>query len=191
MAANDFITCRVTSRTKALVRALADRQGVTESGLVKELLAVVLEDQHAASLPPVEAERASRSARVYVRLEPGDWALLRERARARRLAPATYVSVLTRSHLHGIAPLPKAEYLELRKTLNELTTIGRNLNQIARALKQGQKIPQVNPAELNAMLKVAVSLRDNVRALLTANEQSWLGGVHVTPALAAHPTGLR
>ena len=185
MASRDFITCRVTSQTKALVRAFADRQGVTESALLKQLVAVALDAQDASALPPVDGDRANRSARVYVRLEPADWTLLRERARARRLAPATYVSVLTRSHLRGLAPLPKTEYLELRKSLIELTTIGRNLNQIARALNQGQKLSDVKVPEVGAMLKVAVSLRDNVRALLLANERSWLEGQHVSAELVA------
>ena len=40
MAADAFIICRVTSETKARVRALAEREGINESTLLKQLLDV-------------------------------------------------------------------------------------------------------------------------------------------------------
>ena len=42
MAADAFIQCRVTSETKALIHALADRERITESALVRQVLEVVL-----------------------------------------------------------------------------------------------------------------------------------------------------
>ena len=41
MVADAFIICRVTSETKARVRALAARDGIGESTLIKQLLDVV------------------------------------------------------------------------------------------------------------------------------------------------------
>ena len=38
MAADSFINCRVTWQTKALVQRLAEREGINESALVKQLL---------------------------------------------------------------------------------------------------------------------------------------------------------
>lgn len=77
--------------------------------------------------------KALRTARLMIRLGPDDKLLLRERAAARGMAPATYVSVLTRAHLRSLAPLPKDELLALKPTVAELGSIGRNWNQIARA----------------------------------------------------------
>ena len=42
MPGHAFIGCRVTVEMKARVRSLAEREGVTESKLVKQLLDVVL-----------------------------------------------------------------------------------------------------------------------------------------------------
>jgi hypothetical protein len=42
MPADAFIQCRVTPEMKTLVRALAEREQITESVLVKQLLQVVL-----------------------------------------------------------------------------------------------------------------------------------------------------
>jgi hypothetical protein len=53
------------------------------------------------------------------------------------MRPATYVSVLIRSHLRMLAPLPKDELLALKRSIAELATIGRNINQIAKAANEG------------------------------------------------------
>ena len=78
--------------------------------------------------------------------------LLRERAAARGMAAATYVSVLTRSHLRSLAPLPKAEWLMLERIVTELSKLGRNINQIARAANRGERVsdPGVDPVSSHA-----------------------------------------
>jgi hypothetical protein len=89
------------------------------------------------------------------------------------LASATYVAVLVRSHLSGATPLPRAEYLALRQSILELTAIGRNLNQIARAINQGGHSALPGRTEVSAMLRVAEGLRDHFKELLKANAASW------------------
>ena len=84
--------------------------------------------------------------------------------RPEAIAPATYVSVLTRAHLRSLAPLPKEELLALKRTLTELGIIGRNLNQIAHAANQGQLVISPGRDDLTAMLRVCVTLRDQPEA---------------------------
>jgi hypothetical protein len=177
MIADAFLQCRVTSQTKSLVRALAEREGITESKLVKQLLEVVL--RTAAPKEPSEVVKAgsvSRERRLYVRLAREDWRLLQERSAARGVPCATYVSLLVRSHLRDAVPLPKKEFLALRQAVLELTAIGRNLNQIARTIHQGGQSALPGRAEVGAMLKVADGLRDHFKGLLKANELSWRQG---------------
>jgi hypothetical protein len=173
MAADAFIQCRVTPAIKALVRALARRDQITESALVKQLLEVVVRSSAAAGLSRLEPPRAPRDLRLYVRLDPNDRLLLNERAAARGMPAATYVAVLVRSHLRNLAPLPKQELLALKSAVAELGAIGRNLNQIARAMNQGQRVAGPGREELRAMLQVGGALRDHVKALLARNEKSW------------------
>jgi antitoxin component of RelBE/YafQ-DinJ toxin-antitoxin module len=175
MAANAFIHCRVTSDMKRLVRRLAEREGITESTLVKQLLDVMLRTTALTDLSAPAPDSGSRNARLYVRLAPEDWRLLKERSSARGLPSATYVSLLVRSHLRGAAPLPKAEYLALKQSVLELTAMGRNLNQIARAINQGGRPALPGRAEIGAMLKIVEGLRDHFKGLLKANELSWRG----------------
>jgi hypothetical protein len=177
MAERAVIACCVTPETKARVRALAEREGITESTLVRQLLDTLLRTSALGELPaPPPPAEVNRRARLYLRLAAEDWRLLRERASARGMASATYVALLTRSHLRGTAPLPKAEFLALRQSVNQLTAMGRSLNQIARTINQGGKPELPGRAALNAMLEIAGGLRDHFKALLRANDLSW--GTH-------------
>ena len=98
-----------------------------------------------------------------IRLRPDDQILLRERAAARGMPPATYVSVLTRSHLRSLAPLPAEQLLAFKHAIGELGSIGRNLNQIARAANQGQLVTSPGRDDLTAILRVCGTLRDSLK----------------------------
>lgn len=173
-----FIVARVSSETKARLRALAERQQLSESALLRRLVDLVLLK---AGISPIITEtptraRPLRTARLMIRLRTDDQILLGERAAARGMAPATYVSVLMRAHLRSLAPLPKEELLALKRTIGELGSIGRNLNQIAHAANQGQLVTSPGRNDLEAMLRVCVALRDGVKGLLKANLKSWEQG---------------
>jgi uncharacterized protein (DUF1778 family) len=180
MAADAFIQCRVTSETKALIQALADRERITESVLVRQLLEVVLRTSAVGGTPLLdEKPMPNRDVRLYVRLDPSDRLLLKERAAARGVPSATYVAALVRSHLRDITPLLKEERDALDRVIAELTAIGRNLNQVARALNRGQSVTPRRD-DVQAMLRVCGALRDHVKALLAANERSWDQGYAAT-----------
>jgi predicted DNA binding CopG/RHH family protein len=93
MPADAFIQCRVTSDMKALVKKLAEREGITESRLVKHLLETLLRTAAHEDVPAPAADKANRDARLYVCLGAEDRRLLKERSGARGLASATYVAL--------------------------------------------------------------------------------------------------
>jgi hypothetical protein len=162
---------------KSLLRTLAEREQITESALVRQLLEVMLRSSAAEGFPKLEAlEKVSRDARLSVRLAPEDRILLSERARTRGLPSASYVSVLVRSHLRNLVPLPKEELLALKRSVAELGEIGRSLNQIVRAANRGAEPTLPRHEDLRAMLRAAEGLRDHVKALLMANQRSWHQG---------------
>ena len=179
MAAAQFLKTRISLEEKQRVQALATRLLITESVWLKRLVMRAL-GESAALLPDTivtqrEPERHTRDARLYVRLHLEDRLLLRERATARGMAPATYVSVLVRAHLRGLVPLPKEELTALKRSVAELGAIGRNLNHIARAANQGGRAALPGPADVLTMLRIAEGLRDHFKGLLKANERSWAG----------------
>lgn len=172
MSGNAHLSTWVDDETKRRFAAVAAHEGVSESALLKRMVVLMLESTTASGTlgPP---DRSPRDSRVTVRLRPDDQRLLKERAAARGLPAATYVSVLVRAHLRSLAPLPKDELLALRRTVSELSSIGRNLNQIARAANQGARTSGPHHEDLRTILRLCVGLRDHVKNLLLANLRSW------------------
>jgi hypothetical protein len=174
MAASPCIQCRVGPQTKSALRALAERQGLTESALVKRVVELMLQTANAAAVSTVPVEdSALRDSRLTIRLAPDDKRLLRERASGRGMPAATYVSVLVRSHLRGVARLPHEERLALKASVAELAAIGRYLNYIAGIYDQGGRPAGPTRAELVTILKACKTLHGHVRGVLKANAESW------------------
>jgi hypothetical protein len=189
MAWTETLKVHVSPEIKFRARAIAERDLVTESAWLKRLVIREIRASDAAidgrGEIPLETDiHRTRETRtptgdckpVYVRFRDEDRLLLDARAAARGMRPATYVSVLTRAHLRSLTPLPKEEYLALKRSIAVLESIGRNINQIAKAANQGDRIPDSTGAEFRAMLKICVALRDNTKALLKANQISWETG---------------
>ena len=167
----------VSRETKARFSAVARYQGVSDSALLKQLMELMLRSADPLSTDAsINQGIEKRSIRVTVRLRPDDEVLLRARAADRGMAAATYLSVLARSHLRSIAPLPKEELQALKRSVSELGSIGRNLNQIARAANRGELTAVPARDELRALLRVCQGLRDHVKGLVAANLKSWERG---------------
>jgi len=187
MVASEFVKARLSLELKRRVKALSEGQLLSESAWLKQLILREMRtaDQGGSSVPasPLPAadrdrnrahKRGERCAnRIYVRLRREDHLLLQARASARGLRSATYVSALTRCHLRGVTPLPKEEFLTLKRCISELSAIGRNLNQIARVANESARVPGSAREEFRAMLKVCEALREHTKALLKANEAAW------------------
>ena len=108
MAANSCIQCRVTPQTKSRLRVVAQEHQLTESALLKRLVETVLLQAAGASAVGLSGpiDSVSRGARLRPTASGRLW-LLRERARGRGLAAATYTSFLMRAHLRAVAPIPR------------------------------------------------------------------------------------
>jgi hypothetical protein len=190
MSCTEILKARVSPEIKLQAKAIADRELLTEAAWLKRL--VIREIRAAEATSPVdESRRADGVLRpggawrgpngcrkpVYVRFRDEDRLLLEARAAARGMRPATYLSVLTRAHLRALTPLPKEELLALRRGIGELASIGRNINQIAKAANEGGRLPGSVREEFRAMLRVCEALRDATKAMLKANETSWSTGI--------------
>jgi hypothetical protein len=181
MAVDAVVRCRVSSETKTLLQSIAAREQITESALVRQLLETVVKASASADTPIAKAEGLDlRGERLSIRLAADDRLLLSDRASARGMPSATYVAVLVRSHLRRLTPLPTEELAALKRSIAELGAVGRNLNHVARALNAGGRSNGPGRQDLESMLKIAVALRDHVKALLIANETSWESGYDET-----------
>jgi Bacterial mobilisation protein (MobC) len=188
MSCAEILKTTVPKDIKLQAKAIAERESLSEATWLKRLvLREIRACDGGSEREPCRAdgiERRSGATRethsngkpILVRVRGEDRLLLDARSEARGMRPATYVSVLIRSHLRMLAPLPKDELLALKRSIAELATIGRNINQIAKAVNKGGIAPGSVREEFRAMLKICEALRDNTKALLKANEISWQTG---------------
>ena len=177
--ATHVLKTRVTADTKQIVESIARQQQLTESAWLRRLVTSTLQSAGAAPKDVAQTDafdEAPRAARLMIRLVQEDQLLLQARAAARGMPSATYISVLVRAHLRGVVSLPKDELQALRRATAELTVIGRNLNQLARAANQTGRVTGPSRDELRALLRACEGLRDHFRRLLDANFRSWEAG---------------
>ena len=182
MLSEALLSARVTAETKQRFVQLARRQGLSQSALLKRLVETALasvapEDPFSGETP----KHLPPNGRISVRLPQEDLLLLRERAKARTMASSTYVTFLVRGHMRSLPPLPTEEFLALRKSIMEVAAIGRNFNQMARALNAGERHTGPDNSRLMNLLNVLRKLQEHFRKLLDANNESWRVGYEKTP----------
>jgi hypothetical protein len=190
MSCTEFLKVRVSPETKLQAKAAADREFLSEAAWLKRLVLREIrawetarrgEGESSGAEDTLQSSSAPRpfrsSARpMLVRLKVEDKLLLDARAEARGMRPATYASVLLRSHLRELTPLPKDELLALKRSISMLGALGRNINQIAKVANRDGRLPESVDAAFRAMLTICTALRDHTKALLKANEKSWRTG---------------
>jgi Bacterial mobilisation protein (MobC) len=176
MNADSLIAARVPSTTKERFSLVAKRHGVSESVLLRRLIDDALVTAGEAVAVDAEPQSEQPPQKLSVRLRPEDFRLLRERAEVRKIRCSTYVALFVRAHLRNLSPLPTEELAALKRSIAELGAIGRNLNQIARAMNTGGQGDVVEVAYLQGLMKVLAGLRDHTKALVTASARSWEAG---------------
>lgn len=179
MKGSVVIAVRITSDERASLVAWADREQTTLAALLRQLVQRAVHPLGVQDPASTVVHQRLRSARITVRLALDDAALLDARAEARGLRAATYASTFLRAHLRSVAPLPVEEVRTLKRLLSELSAIGRNLNQLARAANQGH-VGRLTREDLLGLLKVCEGLRQETKGLLRVNALSWEVG-HVAP----------
>jgi hypothetical protein len=161
----------ISEDLKQRFAALAASRGISDSALLKRLVEVAVigtTPEFALTARPVEA----RGARITIRLLPGDRLLLRERAAARGMRVASYVSTLTRAHLRSLSPLPDREMEALQAIAMQLASMGRNIRTIALTAPAAR----LTPDHTRTMLRLCEAVRDYIRSILRANIRSWESG---------------
>jgi len=183
MSGSTHLSTWVSTETKERFGVVAAQLGLSESALLKRLVELNLQStQVAVADIPRSPANAARGARLYVRLRPEDHLLLRERATARGMPAATYVTMLVRAHLRALAPIPDREMAGVERAIAALGIIGRNLNQIARAANQAGRMTGPSSQDQQAILRACTALRDHMREFVKANRATWEIGHE-----AAHP----
>ena len=174
--ARSSITAWLTRDQKAGFTALALRRGLSESKLLGLLIDSVLERNPANAARDVRQREAEEGDRITLRLRPGDGQGLRVRAQQRGMKYTTYAAALIRAHLRLDPPMPLEELARLERSLAEISAIGRRINQIAGAVREGQGVDPGLRMDLVAVLRAVEELRRVLREMVKANRISWESG---------------
>lgn len=180
----------VRAEIKRRIKAAAEAELITPSAWLRRVAIQALASQPRVHERSESAEVSSdlRDRRLLVRLSPEDSLLLKARALARGMRPATYVAVLLRSHLRGLSPLPKDELLALRCAVSELGALTREIHRIAHVLGQEGRAGAPEQPDLRAVARLCQVLRSDTKALIRANVNSWEIGRPLTASASRHQT---
>jgi hypothetical protein len=162
----------IDEELKRKFSAVAASRGLSESAFLKQLVEHALVGVNPELALTAGQGVEARGARITVRLLPADRLLLRERAAARGMRAASYVSTLIRAHLRSLSPLPDREIEALQGIAMQLAAMGRNVRTIALTAPS----TGFTPEHTRTMLKLCIGVRDYVRSILSANIRSWEGG---------------
>ncbi|EAV2676858.1 MobC family plasmid mobilization relaxosome protein [Salmonella enterica] len=165
---------RVTPELKEKWQTFCYERGVSESDMLGLLLEKVT-----AGVVPNEAKglEEPRSDKVTIRLSPNDIHNMTERAKAEGFpSRTTWLTNLVLATLNKEPVLTDAEVNALRGSNRELAAIGRNLNQIARALNvEFRDSDKLNKELIERLLEQIDGHRDKVSNLIDRNMNRWGG----------------
>lgn len=169
---------RVTDEVKAAFLAHAEAQGLSEARLLEVIVAAFLQ-HNPPSLPAADSSGSQKmngvkSEDVRVRLSPFEYQELARLAAIRHWKRGTYLAHLLRVHLTGQPRFSEDEMLVLREATTQLSALGRNVNQIARALNTSLEEAHLALAVSFEEMKALIDQeRSSVKDLVRANLKSW------------------
>jgi hypothetical protein len=94
---------------------------------------------------------------------------------------STYVSFLLRAHLRALTSVPAPELAALKRAVAEIGALGRNINQIARAVNRGEAPTGPRLSELQGILRALDIFREHLKVWIRVNLTSWSIGYEKTP----------
>ena len=167
------IAAWATPERKGQFAALAASRGLSESKLLGLLIDSVLVRNPVDGAGDERYGEAGEGDRITLRLRPGDGQWLRLRAQRRGMKYTTYAAALIRAHVRLDPPMPLEELARLERILAEISAIGRRINQIAGAVREGLGVDPGLREELATVLKVVDELRQALREVVRVNRISW------------------
>jgi hypothetical protein len=166
---------RVNENTRTRFRNIARSAGKTESELLREIIAIVIEQQTPVQPEPVVPVPAhTYPDQLTLRLPSFLLDAVRERAKKEGMSASRWVASLVQSNLLKIPVMTSDELRVLGHCIHELSSIGRNLNQVARVLNADFRETAKLKVELLEVLQASVmQTQEAVRALARAANQRW------------------
>ncbi len=167
------LRARVDASIKERFQQRAAAHGLSESEQLRALVLAFLDGAPASGPVPIDPENADLE-RITVRLPAFLLESAKGRAAALGMAPSRWIASLVHSNLRKEPVTTETETAALQRCTYELSAIGRNINQIARALNQAPN--ETERVKLDTLKVLAESIgrtRENIRALVRASRNVW------------------
>ena len=171
-----ILKARFDADTHARFLAVAKARGLKESELLR--LAVNRELGQAPAEPalvePDPDPDQTEHDRITVRMPAFLMAAMKGRAKSQGMAPSRWLAALVQSNLTRHPVLTDDELQAVEATTRELSAIGRNINQIARALNEAHfQTERVRLDRLADLSEKINKVRDAIRVLVRASRNVW------------------
>jgi predicted HicB family RNase H-like nuclease len=166
------LNLRINAGLKARVQQRAKREGRSVSAVCETFLREYADEAPArlVAADPAHAE----SKRFTVTLPAFLYQAAQARAKASGLKPARWVAALVRANLMQEVPLLAQEQEAAARAISELAAIGRNLNQIARALNLAPHESHRLRLDFLKLLSERIdTVKAALRALINASNGLW------------------
>ncbi|MDT8880300.1 plasmid mobilization relaxosome protein MobC [Halomonas saccharevitans] len=165
------VEARLTDSDKKAWTLFCKANGLRESDMLRRMIQRVAGGT--VTLDGCKGE--TRSCKLTIRLSPTQDRWLAERAQKEGYSSRTsWVMAMVLAELHREPVLTDAEVSALRESNRELTAIGRNLNQVARALNiEFRESDNLKRDAIEKLVERIELHKEQVASLLSRNMNRW------------------
>ncbi|WP_395009097.1 plasmid mobilization relaxosome protein MobC [Undibacterium sp.] len=177
-SSNEYVMKTTVSRdTSDDFSKLAKSQGLSNASflrvLIEERLKKVAPDLEESNNGMIEIKEIERR-KVLVTLPLFVYKRAMVRGRAKGMKISRWITSIVQSNLTNEPVMTHNEIIHLNASIRELAAIGRNLNQIAKALNENfHETDRFKLSELNALKNVIDHHKEKIRSLVKSSSQSW------------------
>ncbi|NIC06305.1 plasmid mobilization relaxosome protein MobC [Billgrantia bachuensis] len=167
------VEARLTEIEKNAWAQFCKANGLRESDMLRRMIHRVA--GRAATVMADDQENEPRPRKLTIRLSPSQERWLAQRAQEEGYPSRTsWVTAMVLAELHREPVLTEAEVAVLRESNRELRAIGKNLNQITKALNiEFRESDKLKREAIEALAERIEQHKDQVASLLSRNMNRW------------------
>ena len=164
----------ITEEEKQAFSLKAQELGYTSSMLMAHVVRTFLGMQAPVRPDKLPQDTGLKDGHVTINFRRSAFDALKARAKERGMKPATYLSALFIAHDLEQPYFSSVEIQALKEIARELAALGRNINQIAKAINiTSDEIYQVKALQLEELKESITDTRAQLKEVVKANMASW------------------
>ena len=169
-----FIRARIEVSLRDKFKAIANASNVSESILLRRVILKEVEQVDTELDAVIPDPDNTEITKMTVRFPGFLSEVIKERSKASGMSASRWVAALVQSNLTRVPVVNQDAVNQLRTSNRELAAIGRNINQIARALNHRLQDSEPFPLQrLKHLGQVIITNQNNIDALIRASNGVW------------------